>query len=88
MSFPSRETEHAPVVNATRARQGRWGRHVFWVLVFGTLLAGLGMFAAWTWQSTTEPTPVGRGMERVDGRQTSDTPAPPTPTRQTSSNPQ
>ena len=36
MTYPSRETGH-PVLNATRARQGRWGRHVFWVLVFGTL---------------------------------------------------
>ena len=82
MSFPSRDTERPPVMNATRARQGRWGRHVFWVLVFGTMLAALGMFAAWTWKSTTEPVPVGQGMERVDGRQTTNTPAPPNPTPQ------
>lgn len=53
----SRETER-PVMNATRARQGRWGRHVFWVLVFGTLLAALGMFAAWTWKSADEGPPA------------------------------
>lgn len=81
MSYPP-ETEHAPVLNATRARQGRWGSHIFWVLVFGTLLAALGMFGAWTWKSTTEPVPVGQGNERVDGKLTSDTPAPPTPTLQ------
>lgn len=77
MSFPSQDTERPAVLSATRARQGRWGRHVFWVLVFGTLLAALGMFAAWSWRAGTEPVPVGRGMERVDGRQTTDTAAPP-----------
>ena len=53
ISRPSRRPSHdvfapryrRPVLNATRARQGRWGRHVFWVLVFGTLLAALGLFA-------------------------------------------
>lgn len=66
MSSSPRETER-PVLNATRARQGRWGRHVFWVLVFGTLLAALGMFAAWTWKSADEG-PPGRAQETVDGR--------------------
>ena len=56
MTFSPRETER-PAVNATRARQGRWGRQVFWVLVFGTLLAALGMFAAWTWKSADEGPP-------------------------------
>ncbi|MEO8114959.1 MAG: hypothetical protein ABI655_11285 [Phenylobacterium sp.] len=40
-----------PVLGATRARQGRLGRHVMWVLLVSTLLAALGMFAAWTWKS-------------------------------------
>lgn len=66
MSFSPRETE-SPAVNATRARQGRWGRPVFWVLVFGTFLAALGMFAAWTWKSADEG-PPGSGQETVDGR--------------------
>jgi hypothetical protein len=46
MAFQSR-----PTVGATRARQGRFGRHMLWVLVFGTLLAAIGMFAAWTWKA-------------------------------------
>lgn len=66
MSFSSRETEK-PVLNATPARQGRWGRQIFWVLVFGTLLAALGMFAAWTWKSADEG-PAGTSQETVDGR--------------------
>ncbi len=40
-----------PVLNATRARQGRYGRHMFWVLVFGTLLAGIGLLLAWTFNA-------------------------------------
>ena len=37
-------------MNSTRARQGRFGRHVLWVLLVSTALAGLAMFGAWTWQ--------------------------------------
>ncbi len=55
----SRDTGH-PTLNATRARQGLRGRHIFWVLVFSTLLAALGLFAAWAWKApaldATEPT--------------------------------
>ena len=82
MTYSSRESAR-PVLNATRARQGRWGRHVFWVLVFGTLLAGLGLFLAWTWRAETRPGAVGHAQEQVSGR-AYDTPAPPAPTRQTS----
>lgn len=50
---------HRPVLGATRARQGRFGRHMVWVLLFGTLLAALALFGAWTWKSedlaATEP---------------------------------
>ena len=34
-------------ISATRARQGRWGRHVFWILVISTVLAALALFGAW-----------------------------------------
>lgn len=40
-----------PTLGATRARQGRFGRHVVWVLLFSTLLAALALFGAWTWRS-------------------------------------
>ena len=43
--------ESRPTLGATRARQGRFGRHMLWVLLFGTLLAAIGMFAAWTWKA-------------------------------------
>ena len=34
-------------LNATRARQGRWGQHIFWILVASTVLAALALFGAW-----------------------------------------
>ncbi|HVI31183.1 hypothetical protein [Phenylobacterium sp.] len=56
-------------LGATRARQGRFGRHVVWVLLFGTILAALGLFAAWTWKSgdlaSTEPN---NAREAADAR--------------------
>lgn len=51
MALSTRSPSSPPTMSATRARQGRYGRHVFWVLLFGTLLAALGLFAAWTWKS-------------------------------------
>jgi hypothetical protein len=44
------DTGH-PVVAATRARQGRYGKPVFWVLVASTLLAAIGLLLAWTWKA-------------------------------------
>jgi hypothetical protein len=40
-----------PILNSTRVRQGRLGRDVFWVLLFSTALAFLGLFGAWTWRA-------------------------------------
>lgn len=42
---------NGPRLNATRARQGRWGRQVFWVLVVSTVLAALALFGAWTFRA-------------------------------------
>ncbi|HEY8573908.1 hypothetical protein [Phenylobacterium sp.] len=60
---------HRPTLGATRARQGRFGRHVVWVLLFGTLLAALALFGAWTWKSgdlaSTEPN---NGKEVADAK--------------------
>ena len=49
-SRPDAPGEHA-VVAATPARQGRYGRHVFWVLVVSTALAAIGLFLAWGWKA-------------------------------------
>ena len=48
MTFVPSDHEHAPKVAATPARQGRWGRHVLWVLVVSTLLAAVALFASWS----------------------------------------
>ncbi len=71
----SQDTPRPATTTTTRARQGRWGRHVFWVLVCSTLLAALGMFAAWAWRADTHPGPAGPGQERV-AAPGSQTPAP------------
>lgn len=81
MALSSRYSSR-PTMNATRARQGRFGRHVFWVLLISTALAALGVFASWAWRaddlSTTEPN---NARQAVDAR-TFDAPepAPVTPT--------
>ena len=50
MASTDRPTD-SPQVGATRARQGRWGFHVFLVLLIGTVLAALALFGAWAWKS-------------------------------------
>ncbi|KQY35054.1 hypothetical protein ASD21_21190 [Caulobacter sp. Root1455] len=45
--MPTDLEHHGPTLNATRARQGRWGKHVFWVLILSTVLAAAALFGAW-----------------------------------------
>jgi hypothetical protein len=47
---PQPEPGHE-VLEATDARQGRWGRHVFWILIASTTLAVIALFAAWAFYS-------------------------------------
>lgn len=58
---------HRQTLGATRARQGRFGRHIVWVLLFGTLLAALALFGAWTWKSddlqATEPSKASQAAD-------------------------
>jgi len=39
--------EHAPRVNATRARQGRRGLHIFWVLTISLMLGAVALAIIW-----------------------------------------
>ncbi len=59
MAILSRPTSTRPAIPATRARQGRFGRHMFWVLLVSTALAAIALFGAWTWRAddlaATEP---------------------------------
>ena len=68
MASPIGSTSH-PVLNATRARQGRLGRHVFWVLMVSTALAALALFGAWTWQADNlASTEAANGKQPADAR--------------------
>lgn len=48
MAVLTRSVSH-PILNAARARQGRLGRHVSWVLLVSTALAAMALFGALTW---------------------------------------
>lgn len=48
---PAEPGADGPRVNATRARQGRFGRHIFWILVISTVLAALALFGAWSFRA-------------------------------------
>jgi hypothetical protein len=68
MALSTRSTTR-PTVGVTRARQGRLGRHVLWILLAAMLLVVLGFLATWTWKSgdlaSVEPN---NGKEQVDAR--------------------
>lgn len=56
---PTTRSPTQPAVDATRARQGRLGRPILFVLLVSLLLVVLGFFAAYTWKAddfaSTEP---------------------------------
>lgn len=47
MADSSRPTDTRPVVNATDARQGRYGRHMIWVLIGGLVLVVVAFAVIW-----------------------------------------
>jgi hypothetical protein len=58
-----------PVLNATRARQGRPGRPVLWVLIFGVALTVLGFLVAYAWKADDlASTNVNNGQQPQDAR--------------------
>lgn len=82
MAYSSRPTEtRHTVLNATRARQGRFGRPMFWVLVASTLLAALGLALAWAWRA---PDLAAANSNNGPAKTASAFQAPQTPVRQTS----
>jgi hypothetical protein len=46
MSSPG---DHSPSLPETKARQGSWGRPVFWVLTVSLALAIIAMIGVWAW---------------------------------------
>lgn len=51
MAISSRPTANRPALNETRARQGRYGRHVLWLLLASLALVVLALFGAWAWRA-------------------------------------
>jgi hypothetical protein len=49
--MPVDSHSRAPRLNATRVRQGRWGQHIFALLVISTVLAAIALFGAWAFRS-------------------------------------
>lgn len=76
-SRPQDGSDHHPVVPATRARQGRLGRPIFWVLVISTLLAAIALAIAWGWKAPGLSRPGSQGqVTSPSAASTFDAPAP------------
>ena len=45
------DTEHAPHLSVTQARQGFRGRHILMVLIASVALTSIALAAAWSWRS-------------------------------------
>jgi hypothetical protein len=79
--------EAGPQVGATRARQGSYGRRVYWVLVASTALAVLALAAAWAWKApafhsantNNGPEQSGRSGQSSESSQSFNAPTPPPP---------
>lgn len=79
MAYQSPDTEEAPeVMKATRARQGSWGRHIFWVLIISTVLAALALFASFAFHAPALDGEGGQTRNTSDAT-TFDAPAPAMP---------
>jgi hypothetical protein len=59
-------TQEHPVVSATRARGGRWGKHVLWVLIVSTVLAALVLMG--TWGANSNRLSAVEGNQRADSQ--------------------
>jgi len=64
MVIQDNSTQDHPVVAATRARQGRWGKHVLWVLIISTALAAIVLMA--TWGANSDNLSAVEGNQRAD----------------------
>ncbi len=70
-------TEHAPDLDATHARQGLRGRHVFRILVISLTLSVVALIAAWIGFSGHPRGPMGEGeAPPAVARTVTTTPAP------------
>ncbi len=47
----SDQHDHGPELEATDARQGRWGRHMLWVLLASLVLVFAALMGTWAMRS-------------------------------------
>ena len=72
-----------PTIGVTRARQGRLGRNILWVLMIALLLVVLGFLAAYTWKARDlASTPQNNPAHRQAAANSFDAPPPAPSTRQ------
>ncbi len=82
MAYETHDTEEAPqVLKTTRARQGSWGRHIFWVLIISTVLAALALFGSFAFNAPALQGEGGQSRNLTDAQQF-DAPAPAIPNLQ------
>ncbi len=77
-----RRTAARPTLGATRARQGRLGWDVLWMLLVGLMLVVIGFFAAWTWQARNPPAQRGNPAAPAEAARNFNAPQPAAATRQ------
>lgn len=76
------ETSGHTVLPATPARQGRWGRPVFAVLLVSTILAAIALLAAWAWRANDLAAVQPKNDGKVAPAHSFDAPEPSPVTRQ------
>ena len=59
--------DHVTRIGATRARGGRWGKHLLWVLIASTVMAAVALAGVWGMRSGE--------LASVEGNQRASTPA-------------
>lgn len=69
-------------VDVTRARQGRTGRSIFWVLVIGVALTVLGFAATWAWKASDLSSVQHRAGQQTTGSPQFTAPRPDAASRQ------
>jgi len=69
-------------LSPTRARQGRNGRNILWVLVIGIALVVLGFAATWAWKAGDLAGPGGQQTATQPGAAAFQAPRPDAATRQ------
>ena len=57
-----------PTLGATRARQGRNGRRILWVLLFGIALTVIGFVLAYFWRTGGEVVSPPGAQQAVSGK--------------------